>query len=350
MGCHCHFRTAGCPRRWVSPSQLIASGSGPLRRCFCCEGPGGGRGQRYAPDWRGRTAVHNAAAGGDSALMEFLLAHGAQVNGTDDAGMTPLHHAARASNTEAVWCLLKHGSAVGVQDQDGWTPLHWAARNGAPEVAGALLLSEAPLDVPDSYGWRPVHCAAAEGNADVLALLLEAGADPGGRIREVPEDTTRWAYEYEFVRDWLGRKVRRAGRRETPLHMAAADGNVEVAALLIGAGADIEAQHYHEGATPLILATQAEHRAMVRVLLDAGADPNTNPRDKGGLCVPALYYAVENRDLATAALLVAAGADPECSFGDLGTALMSAKKYYPNKEMIALLKGKGRWWPAKKVP
>jgi hypothetical protein len=131
--------------------------------------------------------------------------------------------------------------------------------------------------------------------------------------------------------------------------MAAAESHDAVAALLIAAGADIEADHEHEGATPLIMATEAGDRAMVRLLLDAGADPNANPRDQGGLSVPALYHAVWNRDVGTAALLLAAGADPRCSFGRLGTALGSAK-YQRDQDMITLLKGKGRWWPAEKAP
>src|SRR5262249_11919991 len=58
-----------------------------------------------------------------------------------------------------------------------------------------------------------------------------------------------------------------------PLHHAAAAGQAEVVRLLIGAGADVNAQCCSDQ-TPLIWACNGGHLDVARMLLEAGADPN----------------------------------------------------------------------------
>lgn len=58
----------------------------------------------------------------------------------------------------------------------------------------------------------------------------------------------------------------------TPLHVAAAHGYDEIAALLIERGADVDARD-RLGNTPLILAAQEGQTDLARRLLAAGADP-----------------------------------------------------------------------------
>eukprot|EP00941_MAST-03F_sp_MAST-3F-sp1_P005058 g5058.t1 len=58
---------------------------------------------------------------------------------------------------------------------------------------------------------------------------------------------------------------------ETPLHHAAAAGQLHIAQTLIERGADIDARD-HEGETPLHNSTDANHPHMTEILLKAGAD------------------------------------------------------------------------------
>ncbi|MGH2346359.1 MAG: ankyrin repeat domain-containing protein, partial [Chloroflexota bacterium] len=78
----------------------------------------------------------------------------------------------------------------------------------------------------------------AGGRVAMVRLLLEAGADPA-----IPND-----------RGWM------------PLHQAAYGNQVEVAALLIAAGAPLDAAAYGEGGTPLVAALFWGHREVAELL------------------------------------------------------------------------------------
>merc|ERR1712195_235815 len=64
---------------------------------------------------------------------------------------------------------------------------------------------------------------------------------------------------------------------KTPLHKAANKNNVEMAQLLLAAGADVNAKN-KDGNTPLNYAANKKHCEMVDCLLSAGADPSADNR------------------------------------------------------------------------
>src|SRR5207244_3390253 len=64
------------------------------------------------------------------------------------------------------------------------------------------------------------------------------------------------------------------GDRMTALHWTAQADNVEVARVLIAAGANLKATTRLGGYTPLLIASRAGHVAMIETLIDGGADPN----------------------------------------------------------------------------
>ena len=55
--------------------------------------------------------------------MEFMLAHGADVNATDSRGDTALHRAAYYGRKDMVALLLEYGARVNAQNEAGLTPL-----------------------------------------------------------------------------------------------------------------------------------------------------------------------------------------------------------------------------------
>jgi ankyrin repeat protein len=103
-----------------------------------------------APD--GSTSLHRAAREAHAALVELLLARGADPALADTAGWTALHHAAggpdrgpegEASRERIVALLLERGAPVGAPT-GGATPLEVARRFGRARVEEALRAAGPP--------------------------------------------------------------------------------------------------------------------------------------------------------------------------------------------------------------
>lgn len=91
---------------------------------------------------------------------------------------------------------------------------------------------------------------------------------------------------------------------QTPLHLAAAQGNVRLAELLLLHGADVNAVDPTTGRTPLHLAAHHGHRPMIRFLLARGASRAI--ADRAGLTP--LQVAQHAQKTAVAELLLVAAA------------------------------------------
>jgi ankyrin repeat protein len=138
-------------------------------------------------DDNGATALVLAAAQSESAqsdaLLELLLAAGADVAAADKDGVQALHHAAAGDRVAAIERLVAAGAPLAVATQSGsGAPLHWAAGEGAHRAAAKLAELGAPLDAPNGQGLPPVIMAAAKGtekSSRCVAALARAGADVG---------------------------------------------------------------------------------------------------------------------------------------------------------------------------
>ena len=110
-----------------------------------------------------------------AAVLIFGLAASALAQTTDQAAA--LVKAATDGDTAAVERLLAAGVNPNSADNKGLTALNWAAYNGNVPVVRALLAHKAAVDShsnPDA--WTPLMNAANGGHNDVIALLLDAGA------------------------------------------------------------------------------------------------------------------------------------------------------------------------------
>ena len=165
----------------------------------------------------GYTGLHAAAAKGDVAAIDALLAGGTNVNAKDSHGRTPLHVAAHMSKGAAARALVKGGAdpralesqrydaitIAAVKDDvamlkvalelggdakaitspyDG-TALIAAAHLGHDEVVRTLIAAGAPLDHVNNLGWTAVIESIVLGDGGrrhvaCLKALLAAGATP----------------------------------------------------------------------------------------------------------------------------------------------------------------------------
>ncbi|MFB7338162.1 ankyrin repeat domain-containing protein [Streptomyces adustus] len=104
----------------------------------------------------------------------------------------------------------------------------------------------------------------------------------------------------------------------TPLYLASVQGEAEITRLLLEAGADPDTESRGDGSdgTSLCAAACWGHTETVRALLAHGADPGL--REDHGRGWSPLEWADRGAHVETAALLVAAGATPSNPSGPMG--------------------------------
>ena len=149
---------------------------------------------------RGATLdVFEAAAAGDVDRVRALLdTDPTLVNAHAPDGWTPLHLAGHFRHTAMVDVLLARGADMNATSRNGHAnaPLHAAAagRAGAA-LMRRLLDAGARVNARQSGGHTPLHEAALGGDAEVVRLLLAAGADPetGNHEGQTPADVARQA-------------------------------------------------------------------------------------------------------------------------------------------------------------
>jgi ankyrin repeat protein len=93
------------------------------------------------------TALHNAASQASASIVEFLVAHGAEINARTNANMTPLHYAVGYAPmgdgaVKTVKFLLSKGADKRAMFQ-GQTLEQYAARANRPQMAEILRKSGA---------------------------------------------------------------------------------------------------------------------------------------------------------------------------------------------------------------
>ena len=158
------------------------------------------------------------------------------------------------------------------------TRLAMAAQQGDKDDVTALRKEKVDVNVAPGDGTTALHWAAWRGDVDIAKLLMKAGADL--------EATTR-----------LGNL--------TPLMLAAKTGQAGTVNALLNAGADTKSTTV-TGSTALMLAAAAGSVSAVKSLLDHGADVNAKEKTWGE---SALMYAAALNRSEVAKLLIARGAD-----------------------------------------
>ena len=210
------------------------------------------------------------------------------------------------------------GDDADAQDEtaNGYQALHWAALAADTEQASSLIDEGADIDEPvgslESYsaewGNTPLHVAAAAGHLEMVRLLLVKGASVN-RANEKGATPLHRAIDHPAVVALLlehGAEVDAADEQgRTPIHWLARYPTLESVSLLVDAGANLNAQD-HRGETPLHRAAYSGQIEMIDVLLSGGASLKT-PAD---FDTTPLHFAVRQNDPAVVELLIARHADP----------------------------------------
>ena len=232
-----------------------------------------------AVDKFGRTALMKAAERGYFDLCQWLVDEkGADVNVKNCRGITSLMYAARNGHLDVCqWLVKEKKNEVKTTDNEGKTALMWTALCGRFEVC-KWLADEAGADVNavDMLERTVLLHAVKGGHLDVCKWLInEKGAEAGGKniLIEAAShghpDICRWLVNEKGT----DVNAKEEDNGETALMYAALNGNSDIVAFLVEAGADVN-ETTKDGYTALMTATIGGHFDVVRFLTEHGADVN----------------------------------------------------------------------------
>ncbi len=197
---------------------------------------------------------------GDAVKVRMLLSKGAQADARSKLGRTPLLIAAAYDGaTEAARLLIDKGADVSARDRSGMSVLEQAASSNHIELVRLLLANGANVNTADEGGFTALMAAA--GNSDRNASMVKLLLEHGGAVNVKSGDSI------EIVKNGpiaIG--------HQTPLQIAAGQGNYEAVEALVKAGADINAKDVRN-ATALVFAVATDHAnpKIVELLLAKGA-------------------------------------------------------------------------------
>ncbi|MDQ2733104.1 MAG: ankyrin repeat domain-containing protein [Armatimonadota bacterium] len=230
---------------------------------------------------------------------------------------TPLQLAAARGKLDICKLLVERGAEVYTNPMNTYPPVMEAHWNKHPEVVN-YFLQEIPekADGTNKLGVA-INLAGRAGWSDIVKKHIQS--DPLS----------------VYQRGWIG---------DSPLHWPAHNNNVEIAGMLIGAGASVDADETNcYGGKPLHWAS--EHApATVELLLQSGADVNSRnlkaDSDFFGM-TPLIMNATQRNDCAEVTeLLLAAGADINATDAQGKNALVHAETRNLTR-IIAVLRSHG---------
>lgn len=110
---------------------------------------------------------------GRTDAVRFLIENGAVVNSpsVNEQKVMPLHSAVAGKYLDIARILIAHGADVNATQQSDLTPLHAAAQNGQIEMVKLLLENGANKEMVSKEGKKAIDYAREKGHEDIVTML-----------------------------------------------------------------------------------------------------------------------------------------------------------------------------------
>ena len=264
---------------------------------------------------KGRTALHYAVVKGNLAIVKHLVENGALLHHQIFEGDRVLHIAAQNNKLDILEYLLQQGAVADVRTANGVTPLLHAVVQKHIDIVRCLVKYGASVNGQDYFLHSPLSVAVCHNALDIARYLIENGADDNGTTQHgtpLTELTPVQGYSdtVSVLRTGNSNTYERHSVLYLELDSAIAQtelfkmcetgqGSEKHIDELLRAGANVNAAD-NLGRSPLVVATQNNHKECVQWLLQANA--KIFIRDKKSFT--ALRYAVINENVNIVQLLL----------------------------------------------
>ncbi|RDD41213.1 Transient receptor potential cation channel subfamily M member 3 [Trichoplax sp. H2] len=206
----------------------------------------------------GNTLMHQAAMKGDCKIFTLLYDHGGQIEADNNAKWKPMHTAAAYRRKEVIGTLIQYGVDLNSANNVGNTPLHLACMNGSYKCTSLLIEKGARLDIQNNKGKKAIDYAFQTCHVELIKLLVTVDD-----IFELAKLENIKLLE-EMSRNGVDISITGA-RKETVLHKAVFNGDLNAVTILLNYDADPNAQD-EGGSTPLFYAVKRGSLAILKEL------------------------------------------------------------------------------------
>lgn len=290
--------------------------------------------------WGGRTALQAAVESGNYSVIGFLLAAGADVNAAaaEKDGITALAAATVSQDLNILSSMCEEGASFKETSAGDYIVTALAAATANRDVrlvrnllhAGANQADSAALQAAvanddielvrillqaqtysnfsrgENYGYMALYTATLGARHELVEILLASEIDPSMQFSEatglmsyVPRQR-KWVYDFQ-------------SHKRPPWFAALKSKDLQLVRIFLEAGAD---PNQTRGPLPgpqpncLLLATMQRQLPLMQMLLEAGADVDVDLDPKYPQFNTTLGYAAYHRHTDSVRLLLRAGADP----------------------------------------
>lgn len=280
-------------------------------------------------DSESNTPLHAAADSGHDAIVTYLISQGADVKKKGWGGSTVLYEAAASCTAATIRLILDQGADANAKCLGGKTALHQATTSREKiDIAMLLIESGADVNAKDEDGMTVLHEALECGNEELVPILIAHGADVTAK-----DNSGRGAWFYategtfkKTVFELLSEKGAKHDEPDKagimPLHLAVERDNGALIRYLLENGADVRATA-NNGAHILHFLYSGDEVDIVELLISKGADPNAKI-PKSGISVLGLLFGHCAGEIDMVKTLVENGADVNATTTDGLTVLHRA--------------------------